>query len=1032
MSSPATNLSLPFQMTGYAVVEQLYQGDRTLVYRAVQNADQRPVVIKLLRNEHPNFNELVQFRNQYAIAKNLEIAGVVKPLALAPCGNGYALVMEDFGGLSLSQHTKAQKLSVEQVLAIALQLATILHDLHQAQVIHKDIKPANILIHPETEQIRLIDFSIASLLPKETQDIQTPSGLEGTLAYVAPEQTGRMNRGIDYRADFYTLGVTLFELLTGQLPFQSSDPMELVHSHIAQPPPLAHQLNAEVPLMLSRLVQKLMAKNAEDRYQSATGLKHDLELLQTQPPAQSKLAEFNLAERDISDRFLIPEKLYGRAVEINTLLAAFERVADGASELVLVAGFSGIGKTAVVNEVHKPITRQNGYFVKGKFDQFNRDIPLSAFVQALRSLVSQLLAESDARLAQWRANILAAVGESGQVLIEVMPELTQIIGEQPPVPNLPSTAAQNRFNLLFQKFIEVVSTPAHPLVLFLDDLQWADTASLQLIKLLLDNRHPLLLVGAYRDNEVSPAHPLMLTVGELKQAQVIVNAIALLPLRFEHINQLVADTLSCTIDLARPLANLVNRKTQGNPFFIAQFLKALHEDGHIIYNQEGGYWQCDIAQIKALALTDDVVKLMVRQVQKLPSETQSLLKLAACVGNQFDLETLATVSKQVPTKVAGALWQALQENLIVPTGQIYPLFQSDDLAQPQTQSSLNPTYRFLHDRIQQAAYSLIPDAQKQDTHYQIGQLLKARILDNGLESRIFELLSHLNIGVDQIVDCNQKKELAQLNLVAGRKAKASAAYAPALKYCRMAIGLLTSQSWETDYQFTLSLYELAAESAYACGRDDLLEQYAEAALSHTIDDLDRLSIYEIKIQAYTVQDHFSNALETGKQALQRWGIAFPEEISLAVIRQELKEIQSSLEVFTFKDLESLPQMRGAYPLASMRLLSSIIGPAYISEPLLFPLIVLRMLRLSLEHGNAASSPYAYACYGTMLVSVANSTEKLDQIGELALNLLENFSDRAAEVRTKLIVGSHISHWKFHISRSLSLVQESYQIAANCG
>ncbi|MEM6520776.1 MAG: AAA family ATPase, partial [Cyanobacteria bacterium P01_C01_bin.70] len=511
MSSFSTSVLAP-QLSGYTFIELLYQGSRTTVYRALAEETQQPVVIKVLSPEYPSFTELVQFRNQYTVTKNLPIAGIISPLSLEPCGNGYGLVMEDFAGIDLGQYVKQCSPSLTEILSIATQLADILHALHQHRVIHKDIKPANILIHPDSKQIKLIDFSIASLLPKETPAIQSPKSLEGTLAYLAPEQTGRMNRAIDYRTDFYGLGVTLYELLTGELPFQSSDPMELIHCHIAKMPvppdqrqkaegrkqetgdrrqeatlhPTPLNLHPPIPKTLSNIVLKLMAKNAEDRYQSALSLKHDLEQCLTQWQTQGEIADFVLGQRDVSDRFLIPEKLYGREVEVQTLLNAFERVSQGASELMLVAGFSGIGKTAVINEVHKPITRQRGYFIKGKFDQFNRNVPFSAFIQAFRSLMQQLLGESDAALHRWKTKILAAVGQNGQVLIDVIPELARIIGEQPPVVALSNSAAQNRFNLLFGRFVRVFTMPEHPLVVFLDDLQWADAATLDLLKLLMD------------------------------------------------------------------------------------------------------------------------------------------------------------------------------------------------------------------------------------------------------------------------------------------------------------------------------------------------------------------------------------------------------------------------------------------------------------------------------------------------------------------------------------------------------------------
>ncbi|MGL4376111.1 MAG: ATP-binding protein, partial [Microcoleaceae cyanobacterium] len=490
-------------ISGYSILEQVYVGSRTIVYRAFQELEARPVVIKMLKQAYPSFSELVQFRHQYTITKNQNIPGIVRSLSLESYHNGYILVMEDCGSISLDKYYQQQPLTSINILEIALQIAEILHHLHQNLIIHKDIKPANILIHPQTKQVKLIDFSIASLLPKENQEIQNPNVLEGTLAYLAPEQTGRMNRGIDYRADFYSLGVTLYELLTGQLPFLSDDPLEMVHCHIAKTPIAPHHLNQKILPMVSDIVLKLMAKNAENRYQSALGLKHDLQQCLTQWQENGTIIHFELGQQDRSDRFLIPEKLYGRDAEVKTLLEVFDRVAGGTSEMMLVGGFSGIGKTAVVNEIHKPITRQQGYFIKGKFDQFNRNIPFSAFVQALRDLMGQLLSESDAVLAQWRDKILAALGENGEILIEVIPELEQVIGKHPPPLELSGIAAQNRFNLLLQKFLEIFTTPEHPLVMFLDDLQWADSASLQLIKILMEEKSYLLLLGAYRDNEVS-------------------------------------------------------------------------------------------------------------------------------------------------------------------------------------------------------------------------------------------------------------------------------------------------------------------------------------------------------------------------------------------------------------------------------------------------------------------------------------------------------------------------------------------------
>ena len=666
-------MTTPIQLPGYEIAHKIYDGTRTIVYGGTRKRDSQPVAIKILRNPYPTFTELVQFRNQYTIADNLKLPGIVRPLELLEFQNRYALVMTEDGSISLAAYSKGKPLSLEQFFPIALQLAEILHGLHENRVIHKDIKPANILIHPETLQITLIDFSISSLLPRETEEIQNPNVLEGSLAYISPEQTGRMNRGIDYRSDFYSLGVTFYEMLVGQVPFTNEEPMELIHSHIAKMPPAlgnreqgTGNRGEAIPGVLSDLVLKLMAKNAEDRYQSARGLKHDLERCFEQWQQGKAIASFELGQQDKSDRFVIPEKLYGREKEVQALLDAFDRVGAGTAEMMLVAGFSGIGKTAIVREVHKPIVRARGYLISGKFEQFQRNIPFFALVQAFRDLIQQLLTESDQRIDRFRAELLAVLGKDGGVIIDVIPEVELLIGSQPLVAKLEGTAAQHRFNLLFSKFVRVFTAAEHPLVIFLDDLQWADSASLKLIQLLVGQTEStkqggLLLIGAYRDNEVGPGHPLMLALEEIYQQsdRAPVSQITLSPLNLDSLNQLVADTLNCSPELALPLTQLIHAKTQGNPFFATQFLKSLYEDGLISFvwgeDTEDGYWQCDIAKVRGLAISDDVVEFMAGQLRRLSDGALDVLKIAACIGNQFDLATLAIACDKSPEATAAVV-----------------------------------------------------------------------------------------------------------------------------------------------------------------------------------------------------------------------------------------------------------------------------------------------------------------------------------------------------------------------------------------
>ncbi|MEG3979834.1 AAA family ATPase [Microcoleus sp. T3B2] len=1036
-----TNLVL-----GYHINEQIYAGNRTLVYRGIRSENGQPVAIKLLRNDFPSFNELVHFRNQYVIAKNLEIPGSVKAYSLETYHNHYALVMEDFGGISLSSYLARlaeasqeplEGLPVNEFLPIAIQIANSLDGLYHHHVIHKDLKPANILINPSSKQVKLIDFSIASLLPRETQEIQNPNVLEGTLPYISPEQTGRMNRGIDYRTDFYSLGVTFYELLTRQLPFQSEDPIELVHCHLAKQPIPVHHLNKSVPLVLSEIVSKLMAKNAEDRYQSALGLKFDLETCLFQWQETAALTNFKIGERDLCDRFIIPEKLYGRESEVFSLLSAFERVSAGSTEMMLVAGFSGIGKTAVVNEVHKPIVRQRGYFIKGKFDQFQRTLPFTVFVQAFRDLMGQLLSETDATLEQWKLEILAALGENAQVIVEVIPELERIIGKQAPVPEVSGSAGQNRFNLLFEKFLQVFTTKDHPVVLFLDDLQWADSASLKLIQLLMsdvDNRY-LFLIGAYRDNEVFPAHPLMLTLAEIQKTEAKVNTITLAPLERADVNCLVADTLACSTALAQPLTELVYQKTQGNPFFSTQFLKCLHEDGLIEFNFDARYWQCDIARVRTLALTDDVVEFMALQLRKLPAKTQEVLKLAACIGNQFDLATLAIVDENSPEETASALWKALQDGLILPISEVYKFYQAEGnsesvIAQGKKYDQLLithdqvPKYNFLHDRVQQAAYSLIPESQKRSTHLKIGQLLLKNTPEAEREERIFDIVNHLNVGVELITPEAEREHLARLNLVAGKKAKGATAYAAAVEYFNIAKELLTANSWQNQYELTLALYTEAAEAAYLSGDFDRMETLASVVESCAKTLLDKVKVYEVQMQACMAQNKLQEALNTGLPVLKHLGVEFPSDPNFSDIGQALGETASMLSGKGTEDLIDLPLMTDPQQLATITILSSLFSPAYVALPPLVPLVVCKQVNLSVQYGNASLSPYAFAIYSFLLCGMGD-IERGYQLGELALRLVSKLNAKEIQAKTSAMVHSGIQPWKEHLRNTLQPLLSDY-------
>ena len=722
-------------LAGVSIQSKIYESSASLVYRGTRVHHGRAIIVKILKQDYPSPQELTRYRQEYEITRSLNLEGVVKAYSQQDYQRTLVIILEDFGGESLEQwmHRRSEfcPMPLSTFLPLAIKLTDILGRIHAANVIHKDINPNNIVLNPNTGVAKIIDFGISTQFNRTNPTFKSPHVLEGTLAYLSPEQTGRMNRSLDYRTDFYSLGVTFYELLAGQLPFSTIDILELVHCHIAKQPVPPHELNAAIPKTVSDLVLKLMAKNAEDRYQSAWAIKADLETFAAQLEKNGQIDYILLGLQDISDQFQIPQKLYGRESEIAALLAAFDRVAGvdecrsgGAgenissstrSQLMLVSGYAGIGKSALVQELYKPITAKRGYFISGKFDQFQRNIPYSAIMAALQQLVQQLLSEPDEQVQQWRSHLLTALEGNGQLIIDVIPEMELIIGKQLPVPKVGVTEAQNRFNRVFQQFIRVFCSKKHPLVIFLDDLQWADSATLKLIEMIMldEQTQFLFLIGAYRDNEVNSTHPLVLTLERLRQQGTVLQEIVLSSLMLEPLGQLIGENLHRDTDTVSSLAELVLRKTGGNPFFVNEFLRMLYSENLLSFDAKHLSWQWNITQIQAQNITDNVVELLLIKLKKLPENTQQILQLAACIGAKFDLETLSITTEQ-PLK---AIFQDLVA--AIHSGFIQPLSELDE-------NLLVQEYKFLHDRMQQAAYTSIN--QNQAVHLQIGRNLLEKTL----------------------------------------------------------------------------------------------------------------------------------------------------------------------------------------------------------------------------------------------------------------------------------------------------------------
>ncbi|WP_448267348.1 diguanylate cyclase domain-containing protein [Nostoc sp. DSM 114159] len=1017
-------------LSGYEGLIQIHDGDNSQVYRARRVKDGQSVILKILKADYPTSEQLRRYRQEYHLAYQLNLPQVIKAYALDKWQKTLVIIFEDFGGNALRQWLQQypQGLSIDLFLLVALKIANALGQLHSQAVIHKDINPANIVLNPKTMAIKLIDLGISTQLSRENPSLQTPSALEGTLPYISPEQTGRMNRVLDYRTDFYSLGVTYYELLTGRLPFISNDPMELVHFHIAKMPPALGN-REEIPQVLSDIAIKLMAKNAEDRYQSAWGLKADLEECAVQWEKTGTIAVFPLARNDICDRFQIPQKLYGREREMAALMAAFERIAkaksepesrDSVAELILVTGYSGIGKSALVRSLYKPITARRGYFISGKFDQFERNIPYFAVVDAFAGLVKQLLGEPDAILQQWRERLLDALGSNGQVVIDVIPDAELIIGPQPPPPELGASEAQNRFNLVFQRFIQACCSQEHPLVLFLDDMQWADLATLNLLEKLLGNSQIkyLLPIVAYRDREVSVGHPLNLAIAQLQRQEVNLEQITLAPLPLEQIEQLIAETLQQDTEMVGGLAQLAIRKTEGNPFFTSEFLKTLYSENLLTFNHNLKQWQWDLRQIEAMRFTDNVVELMVGQLQKLPPSVQDVLSTAAYLGAEFDLQTLSLVKNRTVEVVFADLKTAMERGFVVARS-------------PLDENLLIQDYQFGHDRIQQAAYSLIPDDKQAATHLEIGQLLLQNLSETEQAENLFEIVRHLNQGRALITQLDEREALAQLNLNAGKKAKHATAYAAALVYLETGIELLTDNCWQNQYELILDLYTTAAEAAYLNPDLALMESFVEAVLSQAKTVLDKVKVYEVKIQAYTAQSKFSEAINIALEVLNSLGVNLPRQPSKFDVVWELLRTKLMIGHRPIASLVDLPTMTAPYPQAAMRILSRIASATYISAPLLMRLILLRQINLSIQWGNISESAAAYGLYGLFL-SGTGDIKTSSQFGQLALNLVSQLNAREIKAKTECSVFSSTKHWIEPVREMLTPLREAYAVGLETG
>ena len=981
--------------------------------RLGDDGNRSAVLVVLPAAEHPSPSSLDRLAHEYRLKDELDGAWALLPLEFVREGGRAMLVLEDPGGEPLDRSLGAP-MDVGRFLRLAIGIAVALGKLHQRGLVHKDIKPANVVVNCADGQVRLTGFGLASRLARERQSPEPPETIAGTLAYMAPEQTGRMNRSINSRSDLYSLGITLYQMLTGSLPFTAANPMEWVHCHIARKPvPPAERLE-NVPTSLSTIIMKLLAKTVEERYQTAGGVERDLRRCLTDWKARGFIGNFPLGQQDTPDRLLIPEKLYGREREIATLVAAFDRIVkSGTPELVLVSGYSGIGKSSVVNELHKVLVPPRGLFASGKFDQYKRDIPYSTLAQAFQTLIRQLLGKSEAELAAWRDPLQEALGPNGKLIVNLVPELQLIIGEPPPVPDLPPQDAQRRFQLVFRRFIGVFARPEHPLALFLDDLQWLDAATLDLLEDLLNPAavQHLMLIGAYRDNEVTAAHPLMRKLEAIRNAGANVQEITLAPLAGEEVRQFIADALRCEPERAAPLAKLVHEKTAGNPFFLIQFLHTFAEDGWLAFDHQKGRWSWDLNRIQAKRYRDNLVDLMVGRLNRLPLDTQKALQQLACLGNIAPVRMLSFTLGKSPEELRADLWDAVRLDLV---------------------EHLESSYKFVHDRVQEAAYSLIPEELRDEAHLRIGRQLAAHIPPEKREDVIFDIVNQYNRGAALITSRDEREQLAELNLLAGKRAKASTAYASALKYLVAGAALLPGDSWERRHELIFALELHRAECEFLTGALGAAEERLNLLSAHAADTVERATVACLRLNVYTTLDQSERAVEVCLEYLAHLGVEWLAHPTQEQALAEYQRIWSWLDGRNIEDLIELPLMNDPAILSTLDVLTEVVPPALFTDRNLLSLVICRMVNLSLEHGNSDGSCFAYVFLGMIAGPHFGDYKGGFQFGRLGYELVERRGLRRYQAKTYMAFGNFVMPWTRHVRTGRDLVRRAFDIANKAG
>ncbi|WP_196493788.1 ATP-binding sensor histidine kinase [Ornithinibacillus caprae] len=1021
------------KIPGYQMMIQQIEGESWSLYKALSEDDQRFVGVKKINNDLSEEYAAAETVHEYYLTKELVDVDILHPNKLERVGEKAFIITEYFDGYTLMDWmNKYGAMDIGTFLKMAIQLAGTIEKVHHKHIIHKSLHPKNILLESKTNHITLTAFHQATTLPTERHFPHvSPYQFKEKVAYMSPEQTGRMNRSMDYRADLYALGVIYYEMMIGEVPFKQLGPAEMIHAHLAKKPKSPQEINPKIPDTISRIILKLLAKNPDDRYQSANSLRTDLELCLKEFNQFGDISEFVLDRNSKQGIMEKQTKLYGRKEAINTLIDKFNDVQRGSNELILVPGPSGIGKTALVNELHKPLARDKGYFISGKFMKLKKQIPYAPFVQAFQELVNQILTEGSDRIQQWKRVLEEELGSNANVIANFIPEIEWIIGTQPNLTELPPQGVHNRFRQAIRKFVGIFAREDHPLVLFMDDLQWADAATLDLIDYLLcsSDIHHFLVVGAYRQDEIQVGHPFEAMLAKLEEESVPITEIPVTALKYGHIKQWINEMLSLDKGDEEFLAAFMYRVTQGNPLFMVQLFQTLHEESVFYFDASTAEWQANLTRLKEFSIKDDILEFMIRRIGKLPHETISVLQYASCFGNQFDLKSLSFLTRNSYVKMAELLWKGLEEGLIIPLDPSYKWVYPNERIS--FIDSNPPQYIFLHDKVQQAFYMTMSEERRIENHLNIGKELLKRYSAEKLEEHIFEIVNHLNISRDKLSD-HERFGLIRWNWMAGERAKKSAASEAALEFFKVGHELLPKDRWQNHYELTFNLLLGLGETLYLNNLFEDAEKIFNELVQQAKSRLDQLTVYNLKIALYTHIHEVEKAVDTGLDGLKLFGWNIRKTPSKLSVGIEFLRTKLALAKKQTGDLLDLPFVKAKDHRQVLRTLINSNGPAYHVNQNLATVLMLRAIRFMLKYGDMDISALVYNNYALTLSAGFNDYNGSIYFGKLAMEHSEKYHDTSIKARVNFVYGSFVGHWKHHLKYSVEHLERSQQMCIESG